>query len=261
MLKRVYWDAGHDKSSVGAVGYVTEYNVNIKVVNYGCAYLESNYEVEVYKDISSDSITTICNRANNWGADLFISNHFNAFKPEVGDGFEALVYNSNSKELGKIFAKHAKAVGQNLRSSSVADGVKYRPDLGVLRLTTMPAVLNEVAFVDTWNDIKDWDEDHELKKMAEALAEAAAEYLNLPAKKKPATTSGKLYKVQVGAFANKKNADKLAKELNNKGYKTYIVLEGELYKVQVGAFANKKNADKLAKELNDKNYKTYIVYK
>ena len=36
---------------------------------------------------------------------------------------------------------------------------------------------------------------------------------------------GKLFKVQVGAFGNKANAEKLAKELNLKGYKTYIVEE------------------------------------
>jgi len=36
---------------------------------------------------------------------------------------------------------------------------------------------------------------------------------------------GKLFKVQVGAYSNKANAEKLAKELNLKGYKTYIVEE------------------------------------
>ena len=38
----------------------------------------------------------------------------------------------------------------------------------------------------------------------------------------PADT-GKLYRVQVGAFAQKANAEKLAAELQGKGYKTYIV--------------------------------------
>ena len=183
-LKRVYWDAGHGGDQPGAVKYVVEKDVNIKVVNYGCAYMEENYLCEVYKDISADSISTICARANKWRADLFLSVHFNA---GGGNGFEALIYDILNKDLGLIFAKHAAAVGQNLRSSSVASGVKYRPDLGVLRLTTMPAVLNEVAFVDNWDDIKDWNDDAELRVMGIALAKAAAEYLSLP---KKATGSG-----------------------------------------------------------------------
>ena len=48
----------------------------------------------------------------------------------------------------------------------------------------MKSILNEVAFVDNRKDINDWDEDSELKVMGEALAEAAAEWLDLPAVKK-----------------------------------------------------------------------------
>lgn len=173
-LKKIYWDAGHGGAQPGAVKYVVEKDVNIKVVNYACAYMEEKYQCEIYKDITADSITAICNKANKWDADLFVSVHFNAGS---GDGFEALVYNTKGKELGKCFEKYVKAIGQNSR------GVKYRPDLGVLRLTDMQAVLVECAFVDNKKDIKDWDENAELKKMGIALAKAAADWLNLPAKK------------------------------------------------------------------------------
>jgi hypothetical protein len=60
--------------------------------------------------------------------------------------------------------------------------VKLRPELNVLRLTDMPAVLNEGAFVDNKKDIEDWNDDHELKKLGIAYAEAAAEYLKLEKK-------------------------------------------------------------------------------
>ena len=183
-LKKVFWDAGHGGSDPGAVKHVVEKDVNIKVVNYACAYMEENYLCETYKDISADDIATVCARANERKADLFVSVHFNAGK---GNGFEAYIYDILNKDLGVIFAKHAAAVGQNLRSSSVAPGVKCNPNLGVLRLTAMPAVLNEVAFVDNWDDIKDWNDDAELRVMGIALAKAAAEYLSLP---KKATGSG-----------------------------------------------------------------------
>ena len=173
-IKKIYLDAGHGGKDPGAVKYVKESEVAIKVVKYMYNYLNNNYICTVYKDISDDSLNTICNRANGWGANLFVSIHFNA---GGGDGFESLVYSSKSNALGKVFEKHALAVGQNSR------GVKYRPELAVLRLTKMPSVLNEIAFVDNKKDIKDWNDDSELKIMGEAMAKAAAEYLKLPLKK------------------------------------------------------------------------------
>ena len=176
-LKRIFVDAGHGGSDPGAVKYAKESDLNIKVTNYMCAYLTDNYECEVYKDITADSINTVTSRANNLGVDLFVSNHFNA---GGGNGYEALVYSEENKSLGQVFEKHVKAVGQNSR------GVKYRPDLGVLRLTNMKAILNEGAFVDNLADIQDWNDDAELHVLGMAYAKAAAEYLSLPAKAKPA---------------------------------------------------------------------------
>lgn len=173
MLKRIYLDAGHGGKDSGAVKYVVERDVNIKVTKYMKAHLEENYSCMLYMDITDDSTSNIAKRANKWLANLFISTHFNA---GGGDGYEALVYSADNKKLGQCFEKHVKLAGQNSR------GVKYRPDLNVLRLTKMPAILNEIAFVDNQKDIKDWNEDHELKKMGIALAEAAAEWLDLPAK-------------------------------------------------------------------------------
>ena len=173
MMKRIYLDAGHGGTDSGAVKYVVERDVNIKVTKYMKAHLEENYSCMIYMDITDDSTHNIAKRANKWLANLFISTHFNA---GGGDGYEALVYSNMNQKLGQCFEKHVKAIGQNSR------GVKYRPDLNVLRLTKMPAILNEIAFVDTKKDIKDWDENHELQKMGIALAEAAAEWLDLPAK-------------------------------------------------------------------------------
>lgn len=182
-IKKIYIDAGHGGSDPGAVKYVTESKVNIKVTKYMAAYLAAYYVCDVIADTSADSINTIVSKANKWKADLFVSNHFNAGK---GNGYEALVYSSNNKSLGQAFEKEVKAIGQNSR------GVKYRPDLGVLRLTNMKAILNECAFVDNKTDIKDWDEDSELKKMGEALAKGAANYLKLPKKSTGSSSSFKV---------------------------------------------------------------------
>ncbi len=181
-MKKIYINPGHSDKDPGAVGYETERKLNVKVTQYMNEYLLANYEVEVKTNPGTmDSLTAICSDANAWGADLFVSNHFNA---GGGDGYEALVYNQNRVALGKIFAKYVEETGQNLRLYGAAPGVKIRPDLAVLKNTNMPAIVNEGAFVDNLKDIQDWNEDAELKKLGEAYAKAAAEFLGLEAKQK-----------------------------------------------------------------------------
>jgi hypothetical protein len=156
------------------------------------------------------------------GADLFVSNHFNA---GGGDGFETFVYSEKRVDLGKIFAKHVKAAGQNLRSSSVAPGVKIRPGLYVLKNTNMTAVLNEGAFVDNLKDIQDWDEDHELKKLGIAYAKAVAEYLGLEKKVQPVNQYHVYYGTTIGPFSDKKTAHDLVAVLKAAGYVNVGVTE------------------------------------
>lgn len=177
--KRIYINPGHSNTDPGAVGFERERDLAVKVSNYMNSYLLNNYECETKVTSGSiNSLNIVCKEANDWKADLFVSNHFNAGK---GNGYEALVYSKKNLALGQMFEKYIIAIGQNSR------GVKYRPGLAVLRQTNMPAILNEGAFVDNWNDIKDWNDDAELKKMGEAYAKAAAEYLNLPKKVKTPT--------------------------------------------------------------------------
>ena len=186
MSKKIYINPGHSEKDPGAVGYAIERELNVKVSDYMNAYLLEHYDCET-KVYSNDSLGAVCEDANKWGADLFVSNHFNA---GGGDGFEALVYSQNRVELGKIFAKYVEAAGQNLRPYGETPGVKIRTNLHVLKYTHMPAVLNEGAFVDNKNDIEDWDEEHELQKLGEAYAKAAAEFLNLPKKAVQAPVAG-----------------------------------------------------------------------
>lgn len=222
MAKKIYINPGHSDKDPGAVGYETERKLNVKVSNYMNDYLLANYDCET-RVYSNDSLNAVCNDANKWGADLFVSPHFNA---GGGDGFEALVYNQKRVELGKIFAKHVEAIGQNLRLYGAAPGVKIRTNLHVLKYTNMPAVLLEGAFVDNKKDIADWNEDAELKKLGIAYAKAAAEFLDLPKKvAEPVKTeaSKTVYRVQVGAYSKKENAEAMQKKLAASGFDGVIV--------------------------------------
>lgn len=71
--------------------------------------------------------------------------------------------------------------------------------------------------------------------------------------------TGKLYRVQVGAFKKKGNADNLAKKLKAQGYDVIVKKVGDLYKVQCGAFSKKENADALYKKLVKDGYKPFIA--
>ena len=219
MTKKIYINIGHSDKDPGAVGYERERDMNVKVSNYQKEHLLANYDCEVRMNPGTmNSVKDVAADANAWGAEFLSSNHFNA---GGGDGYEALVYSEKRVPVGKIFEKHVKAAGQNSR------GVKLRPDLGILRLTNMPAVLNEGAFVDNKKDIQDWNEDHELKKLGIAYAEATAEAASLDKKvvaPAPAPVeSDVVYRVQVGAYGNKANAEAMKAKLAAAGFDGIVV--------------------------------------
>ena len=216
MATKIYINPGHSNVDPGAVGYEKERDLNVRTAKFMNEHLLANYVCETkVTDGKVNSTSTVAAEANSWGANLLVSIHNNA---GGGDGYEALVYSSKNKELGLIFEKHVKAAGQNSR------GVKYRPELNVLRLTNMAAILNEGAFVDNQKDIQDWNDDAELKKLGVAYAEAAAEFLKLEKKvATPAETTGKIYRVQVGAYGVKANAEAMQKKLKAAGFDAIIV--------------------------------------
>ncbi len=74
----------------------------------------------------------------------------------------------------------------------------------------------------------------------------------------PTRSSKQLYRVQVGAFSSEANAERLAQELERKGYQV-LVTPGSLHRVQVGAFAERGNAEALKQELEDKGYPAAII--
>lgn len=68
-----------------------------------------------------------------------------------------------------------------------------------------------------------------------------------------------LYKVQVGAFGSKTNAQKRVEALKDKGFNAVLIYENKLYKVQCGAFANKDNATTLKTKLEKAGFKVAII--
>lgn len=165
-------------------------------------------------------LDTRVNQANAWGADFYLSVHHNAgMNGGSGGGIVAYSYLDAGKEtiawrdsLYDALIAHSGLKGN--RSTGKAKGNYY-----VLRKTTMPAVLLELGFMDSTTDVPVILTD----KYAQACAKAIVEVLVQRGKlTKKDTEPEALYRVQLGAFSQKENAEKLAADLKAKGYQVYI---------------------------------------
>lgn len=116
----------------------------MEVIGYPCQLLQSdNLNGE------TKGKPNVCATANNSGADIFISIHCNSAANASAKGTETLVYSAGGK--AELLAKCIQS--QIVNSLSTVDrGIKERPDLCVLRETSMPAVLVETAFISNQED-------------------------------------------------------------------------------------------------------------
>lgn len=88
------------------------------------------------------------------------------------------------------------------------------------------------------------------------LKERVQALLNEP---KPQAKPNVLYKVQVGAFKELKNANVTLSSAKANGFNAFIANEDGLYKVQIGAFSNVDNAKNLAEKAKKAGFKVYIT--
>lgn len=220
-MAKVFLSAGHGGSDPGAVGNgLLEKTVNLNALLACKAELE-RHGVSVVCSRTTDAEDPVgeeVREANACGADVALSMHANA---GGGDGWEAYCWGGDpdGKRLAALCEKHVKALGQNSR------GVKTGNHLYFVNSTNMTAVLVESFFVDNAADKQIGDTVDEQRAFGVAYAKAILEYLGIgykPAEQPKPDTSDHLYRVQVGAFKDKKNAEKLMAELKAKGYAAFI---------------------------------------
>lgn len=83
----------------------------------------------------------------------------------------------------------------------------------------------EIGFIDSSDfDIIKNNIDYIAKCLASRILELDDKKLNVPTAPTPPVSSDTLYRVCVGSFANKSNAENLKKELESKGYKPFIAI-------------------------------------
>ena len=98
------------------------------------------------RTLQSDDLGLVCSESNNWGADIFVSLHCNAFNT-VARGTETLYKSFDGQRLANDIQS------QIINSINTVDrGIKKRDDLWVLNGTNATAVLVEMAFIDNEYD-------------------------------------------------------------------------------------------------------------
>jgi N-acetylmuramoyl-L-alanine amidase len=228
MTKKVWIDEGHGGSDSGACANgLQEADLVVKIARYTHDHLLNNYEdVEVRTTRGFKDLTVLLERrddlADAWGADAFVSIHINAGK---GTGFESFVFTKAGPSTKAFQNVVHDEIMKTMNKRGLRDRGKKQANFSVLRETEMIALLNEFLFIDS-DDHKHLKDEGFLKECGIAQAVGIAKALGLKAKPKPVPKpSGELYKVQIGAFSLKANAEKVAKEAKSKGFNAYIVKE------------------------------------
>lgn len=160
------------------------------------------------------------------GCDVFLSIHSNA-ATAAAYGVEGY-YSIKTPEAYNLLAGLCNVCKDNLPGSKVrrvvtkvSDGADY---YGVLRnsVGVKYSMLIEQGFHTNAGELACIRKDEWHKKVAEQQAKVFADFFGLKVKSAAPKT---LYRVQVGAFSVKANAEKLANELKSKGYSA-IIKEG-----------------------------------
>lgn len=203
---------GHNHQVTGASGFIDEVTEDRKVYPLVIKYLKQlGHDV---LDVTPDKTTTRAEdvtygvkKANAWGADYFVSIHFNA---AGGKGTEVLHFPSSTK--GKTYA--TQIVNSIAKLGFVNRGAKSDVR-GLYELTYAHAPSNivEVCFVDTQSDV-----DLYKKLGADKIAKAIAEGITNQ------KIADKKYKVvAIQEFNDKAHADVEAQILKAKGYSVTTV--------------------------------------
>ncbi|MBD7914569.1 N-acetylmuramoyl-L-alanine amidase [Clostridium sp. Sa3CUN1] len=148
---------GHNFQAKGASALIDETTEDRKVKDSVVKYLQqlghSVLDVTPGNMDSDSDLVYGVSRANNWGADLFISIHFNkAYNSYNGAiGTETWVYSKTDNFNDEVYAQRIVDSISGLGFKN--RGVKESQVLYELKNTKMPAVIVEVCFVEATEDV------------------------------------------------------------------------------------------------------------
>ena len=183
MSKIVVLDAGHGGKDPGAIGLcgTKEKDVVMQVtskvgdvlVRHGVKVVYTRaQDIDANKKLELATRTSIANKAN---ADLFVSVHANSAANTAAHGQETFAY-----QKGDTGYKLAQAIQKEIVGvSKLKDRGVKTADYYVIKHTTMPAALVELAFISNLDEEKLLKDASWQQKMATAIAKGILTTLNI----------------------------------------------------------------------------------
>lgn len=178
---KIFIDPGHGGSDPGAVGIngTRESDVALKIGTELKNLLKTHgFAVRMSRETDIDvSLTRRTELANKFEADLFISIHCNGFTNPTACGSEVYSFpgNAEAQRLSRILLWHiCNGLG------TISRGTK-KENFAVLRMSRMPAVLVETAFITNPDEEKMMMKDSFFKKAAYAMAKGICEFCGVDA--------------------------------------------------------------------------------
>lgn len=283
MAIKVALDAGHGGNDAGAQYKDRLEKNDVLALTKAVGNILEQNGIEVFFVRENDEYETPFQKAmdaNNSDADLLVSIHRNSSEySNQYSGIQTLVFSDDG--IRADLARNINSELENLGFTNI--GVEERTNLVILRRTKMPAALVEVGFINTDvdNSLFDANFDAIAQGIAKGILDTIDSHMTIesgdinnnivetttlstPESKHPISQQEEytdaLYRVQVGAFRNKENSDRLLNALLIEGFPAFVVHEDGLYRVQVGAFLYLANAIKMEQRLRHFGYNTFIVH-
>lgn len=169
-MYKVMVDIGHKDCDSGAVfNGIREVDLTTAI----CGYLKPMLEEQgITVKYSTGTLNNRVKLEKSWKPNIFVSVHINA---GGGDGTEVFCYKFGGR--GQTLATKVYNQIVNIDKLNNGRGVK-EGNFQVLRETSSPACLVEVAFIDT-KDIQCVDEAHEQKAVAKSICKGILSYLGM----------------------------------------------------------------------------------
>ena len=221
-MVKVFIGVGHGGSDPGAVANNTkEKDLNLSIA-LACRDELERHGVSVKMSRSQDENDPIgeeVKECNAYSPDLAVDIHNNA-----GGGDGAEVFYSHLGGKGKNLAENILGeivkLGQNSRGIKTRVNSQGKDYYAFIRNTSCPAVIVECAFIDNTSDLNFLATEGDRKKVGIAIAHGILNTMGV----KIQSEKG-YWKVQVGAYLYRENAEAMQKKIKSVGFDAFIVKE------------------------------------
>lgn len=224
MSKKIYLSPSNQDGNLYAYGNTNEMEQCNRIADATKKALE-RCGFTVKKATKGQAMRTSINESNSWGADLHIPIHTNA-----GGGNGTIVFVYKASDTNMRFAKPIYTAVQAVTPGKIDYGVREYPDLAELNSTNAVAVYIEVDFHDN-KEIAKWLVNNP-STVGEAIAKGVCKAYGVKYKEPTSnnTSSGtsakkSIYRIQVGAFSEKKNADAYLAKVKKAGFTNAFITE------------------------------------